>query len=73
MLNLGLAATVNSDDPAYFGGYMNANFIGVADALDLSKADLVRLARNSFAGSFLAAPDVARHLAGIDSYVAAAT
>ena len=72
MLDLGLVATVNSDDPAYFGGYINANFIRVADALDLSQADLVVLARNSFAGSFLAAPDVARHLAGIDSYVAAA-
>src|SRR3546814_4311639 len=49
MLDAGLRATVNSDDPAYFGGYVNANYRAVADALDLSRADLVTLARNSFA------------------------
>lgn len=68
MLDAGLAATVNSDDPSYFGGYVNANYRAVADALDLSKADLVTLARNSFAGSFLSEADKARHLAAIDAY-----
>lgn len=68
MLGAGLLATVNSDDPSYFGGYVNANYQAVADALDLSKYDLVTLARNSFAGSFLGDADKARHLAAIDAY-----
>ncbi|WP_428678734.1 adenosine deaminase [Sphingopyxis sp.] len=68
MLDAGLRATVNSDDPSYFGGYVNANYQAVADALDLSKADLVTLARNSFTGSFLSDADKAKHLAAIDAY-----
>lgn len=70
MLDAGLAATVNSDDPAYFGGYVNANFRAVADALDLSRAQLTQLARNSFTGSFLNADEQAPHLAAIDRYTA---
>jgi adenosine deaminase len=70
MLVAGLVATVNSDDPAYFGGYVNANFIAVADALDLTRDEIVTLARNSFTGSFLDAADKARHLAAIDAFVA---
>ena len=53
MLNADINVTINSDDPAYFGGYMNANFEAVSDALKLTEADLVQLARNSFTGSFL--------------------
>ena len=71
MLVAGLVATVNSDDPAYFGGYVNANFIAVADALDLTRDEIVTLARNSFTGSFLDAADKARHLAAIDAFLAA--
>ena len=67
MLDAGLKATVNSDDPSYFGGYVNANYQAVADALDLSKAELVTLARNSFTGSFLDDAAKARHLAAIDA------
>ena len=52
MLDLGLVATVNSDDPAYFGGYINENFRQVADAVGLSPEDIRTLARNSFAASF---------------------
>ena len=52
MLDLGLLVTVNSDDPAYFGGYINANFEQIANALDLSPAELTGLAENSFAASF---------------------
>ncbi|MEL7449992.1 MAG: adenosine deaminase [Pseudomonadota bacterium] len=55
MLDAGLTVTVNSDDPAYFGGYMNANFHAVADALDLAPADVVTLARNSITASFASA------------------
>ncbi len=60
MLDLGLRATINSDDPAYFGGYVNENYRAVATALDLSKAQIVQLAENSFTGSFLP-PDVQAH------------
>jgi adenine deaminase len=65
MLQAGLKATVNSDDPAYFGGYVNANFIAVADALDLSRDEIILLARNSFTGSFLEPQEQAPHLAAI--------
>ncbi|HEV2597391.1 adenosine deaminase [Sphingopyxis sp.] len=68
MLAAGLHATVNSDDPSYFGGYVNANYRAVADALDLSKDELLTLARNSFTGSFLDDADKAKHLAAIDAY-----
>lgn len=68
MLDLGLRATVNSDDPAYFGGYINQNFVAVAEALNLSRPDLVRLAKNSFEGSFLPREDIDVHLAAIDAY-----
>ncbi|MBJ7501403.1 MAG: adenosine deaminase [Sphingopyxis sp.] len=68
MLDAGLRATVNSDDPSYFGGYVNANYLAVADALDLSKDELLTLARNSFTGSFLDDAAKARHLAAIDAY-----
>jgi adenine deaminase len=70
MLQAGLAATVNSDDPAYFGGYVNTNFVAVADALDLDRDEIITLARNSLAGSFLDPADKARHLAAIDAWVA---
>ena len=52
-LDEGLLVTVNSDDPAYFGGYINQNFEAVAEALDLTAAQIVQLAENSFTGSFL--------------------
>ncbi len=52
MLNKGLKATVNSDDPAYFGGYMNDNFWEITQALNLTKDDLYRLTRNAFEASF---------------------
>jgi adenosine deaminase len=62
MLDKGLNATVNSDDPAYFGGYVNDNFIAVAEALDLSNDDVVQLVKNSFIGSFLPQTAVDEHL-----------
>ncbi len=70
MLALGLRATVNSDDPAYFGGYVNDNFRAVTKALGLTKAELVTLAKNSFRGSFLDEAAKARHIAAIDAYAA---
>ena len=65
MLDAGLKVTINSDDPAYFGGYVNDNFHAIAEALDLSEAQIVELARNSFTGSFLSAAEQAPHLAAI--------
>jgi hypothetical protein len=71
MLEAGLVATVNSDDPAYFGGYVGENFQSVASALELSPAEIADLARNSFRASFLSEAEKAKHLAEIDAYCAA--
>ena len=68
MLDVGLLATVNSDDPSYFGGYINANFSAVSNALNLTRGELVQLAKNSFAGSFLSEAERAVHMSAIDSY-----
>jgi adenosine deaminase len=69
MLGLGLRATVNSDDPAYFGGYLADNWIQTAQALDLSREHLAALARNSFTGSFLEPAEIDRRLGEIDLYI----
>lgn len=69
MLDHGLKVTVNSDDPAYFGGYVNANYAAVAEALGLGRAELAMLARNSFEGAFLEAEERARYLGEVDAYV----
>ena len=66
MLDLGLRATVNSDDPSYFGGYVMDNFKAVIDALDLTKDDIKTLAKNSFAGSFLPEGKKRAQIAAID-------
>ena len=66
MLEHGLCATVNSDDPAYFGGYVGENLAGVAEALRLDDATLIQLARNSFEASFLDDEARARHLSELD-------
>lgn len=60
MLDAGLMVTVNSDDPAYFGGYVADNYIAARDALDLSIEEIVALARNSVAASFLDSAEKAR-------------
>lgn len=71
MLRAGLRATINSDDPAYFGGYIADNYRAAASARHLSRHDLVALARNSFLGSFLPHDAVAAHLAKLDHYAEA--
>src|SRR3569623_1696206 len=70
MLHLGLRATINSDDPAYFGGYIGENFRAAAEARGRDKDDLVMLARNSFLGAVLTDDQVAGHLARLDAYAA---
>ncbi len=66
MLDKGLKATVNSDDPAYFGGYVNDNFIAISEALNLSNEDVVTLVKNSFEGSFLPKACITEHLKQIE-------
>lgn len=68
LLDAGIVATVNSDDPAYFGGYMNANFLAVADALPLTADHARQLARNSFTASFLDDATKRRYLDEVDHY-----
>jgi adenosine deaminase len=63
MLEAGLIATVNSDDPAYFGGYVNENFQALDTALDLTDDEVIALARNSFEAAFIAPDEKARALA----------
>jgi len=53
MMERGIKVTVNSDDPAYFGGYLNENYFAVADALSLTREDVVQLVKNSFEASFI--------------------
>ena len=72
MLAQGLRATINSDDPAYFGGYVADNYRAVAAALGLDRTALATLARNSFTGSFLPPDAVAAHVARLEAFVAAA-
>lgn len=66
LLDAGLCATVNSDDPAYFGGYIGENFRRTAAALDLSAEEVGTLARNSFMASFLEEGVKRRHVAEVD-------
>jgi len=71
MLAAGLKATVNSDDPAYFGGYINDNFNSLVDAVDLSREEIIELVRNSFSASFLENADIERHLESVQAAIAA--
>lgn len=67
MLDERLIATVNSDDPAYFGGYVGYNYSTVAKALNLPDSALLTLARNSFEASFIGAEQRAGYLASVDA------
>jgi len=70
LLRAGLCVTVNSDDPAYFGGYMNANFVATADALALSSKEVVDLARNSFLAAFVTEDERRRWLDELQAFSA---
>ena len=72
-LAAGLLATVNSDDPSYFGGYINENYKQVAKAVGLDANEVVQLAQNSFAASFLPDADKQKGLDAIDNCVNSAT
>jgi len=70
MLERDLCVTINSDDPAYFGGYLTENFVATQEGLDLSREDIYRVVRNSFEATFL--DDDAKNglIAELDEYVA---
>ena len=67
MLDAGLVATINSDDPAYFGGYVLDNYVAVRDALELTVHDVCTLARNSITASLLDERQKARWIGAIDA------
>ena len=71
LLDAGLVATVNSDDPAYFGGYMNDNFVAAFDSLPLGLQHAYQLSRNSFEAAFLPQEEKQRYLDEVDAYFAA--
>ena len=71
MLRRGLHVTLNSDDPSYFGGYVNANYSQLAEAVGLTREQVVQLAKNSFEGSFLSDADKAARIAEVEAYAAA--
>jgi adenosine deaminase len=68
MLGKGMMATVNSDDPAYFGGYLNENYLAVAIELNLNREQLVQLAKNSFTACFLEEKDKLRLIEEVECY-----
>jgi adenine deaminase len=70
MLDEGLRATINSDDPAYFPGYMNENLLAVQEAVNLTHEETVQLARNAFTVSWLAPEDRSRYLDSLEEYAA---
>lgn len=71
LLDRGLAITVNSDDPAYFGGYLMENFAAMESELALDGARAEQLVRNSFAGAFLPVDERKKFLQSVDDYVRA--
>ena len=72
MLKLGLRVTVNSDDPAYFGGYIEENYQAMSEALGLDSQDIYRLSRNAFEASFLEPAEKEKYLNELDEFVSGA-
>jgi adenosine deaminase len=72
LMDAGIAVTVNSDDPAYFGGYLNANYLAVQRAFGLGPQELAQIARNGFAASFLPAAEKTARIAEVDAYTSSA-
>jgi adenosine deaminase len=69
MLDAGLLVSINSDDPAYFGGYIGTNYEEAATELALGVDTMAAIARNSFTSSFLPPAQIATHLTEIDDYL----
>lgn len=70
MLEKGLKPSINTDDPAYFGGYMNANYLATAEALNLSKEELAAFAKIGFETSFLSKSEKAECIKLVENYLA---
>jgi adenosine deaminase len=70
LLEAGLCVTVNSDDPAYFGGYLNENFLALRQDLDLTREQALHLVKNGFKASFLSQAEAQRQLQAVDEYCA---
>jgi adenine deaminase len=70
MLEQGMRVTVNSDDPAYFPGYMNENLIAAQAAVGLTRDEIIQLSRNAFTIAWLAEQDKNRYRNALDNYVA---
>ena len=70
LLDGGVRATINSDDPAYFNGYMNENFVAVQGAVQLSKDEIVQLSRNAFSVTWLPQEDRNSYVDALDAYAA---
>ncbi len=68
ILNKGISASINSDDPAYFGGYMNENYYEIAHALNLNNKQLEQLAINAFEASWLETKEKGKHISQIKNY-----
>jgi adenosine deaminase len=68
LLNKGLNVSINSDDPAYFKGYLNQNFINLYENLDLSKEDIIKLVKNSFNSSFISESLKKEYIKKIDTF-----
>jgi adenosine deaminase len=68
MIQAGLKVTINSDDPAYFGGQVNANYEAIQEALNLSKTELYELAKNSFQYSFLDDETKGKYIQELNTY-----
>ena len=69
LMNFGLNITVNSDDPAYFKGYLNQNFINLYKNIDLSKEDIIKLIKNSFISSFISEELRVKYLKKVDELI----
>lgn len=69
LLDAGVCVTVNSDDPSYFGGYVNANYLACQQALGLDRHDLAQLARNSFEAAFISEAQRRKALAHVDDWL----
>ena len=69
LMDAGVVVTVNSDDPAYFGGYVDENYLAICVALGMGEEDVVKLAKNSFEASFITDAKKKEFISKIDEYV----
>jgi adenosine deaminase len=70
MMDKGLVVTLNSDDPAYFGGYVNENYRAVADALSLQRDEIAAIVRNGIRASLMTSPEKEKTLAEVGRILA---